>query len=465
MDAITYGQLILMLGETPMPVFQLAITEGQGQHGKLAATAAAEEGTKDYLLYEENSSVALYVQQGKTLHPIFFGILTGMQVKTSGKQCMVCLEAVTGSYQMDLHARNRSFQDTAQTLRQLVEKVMEPYQAQSTVLFSIPDEELGQIMVQYQETDWTFLNRILSRYGVGAYIDSAKPGICLRAGLMDTQESADWDQLPYRIVRNTALAGAKNGLKGELCYQVETYELLPIGEKVHFHGQALYIGRAERSIRQGLLVNHYSLYFQEGLAVSPYNNPFLSGVSINGTVTDVKRNRLQARLETDALSECKKQYFFPFSTVAASPDGSGWYCMPKMGDRIRIFFPTDDESEGYAIANILGEASPAQGSAMENPDVKDITAPDGKSVRFVSGGIQLSVGEEKGTVTLTNDGKAEIRTDEDITISAAETVYFTTEGTLEATAGTQIQIISDAGGSICMTSDTVEIQASVIENN
>lgn len=465
MDAITYGQLVLMLGDTAMPVFQLVIRENPGCHGTLSATLAAEEGAKDYLLYEENASVALFVIQGEALHPLFFGIVTDMSVKTSGKQCIVYLEAVTGSYQMDFFAQNRSFQDTALTSHQLVEKVMEPYKEQSKVLFSIPEEELGQIMVQYQETDWVFLNRILSRYGICACVDSAKPGICLRLGLMDTEEDADWDGLPYKVMRDAAPADTGRTLKGQICYEVEAYDLFPLGEKVRFHDQDLYIGKITRSIRKGLLVSCYNLYFQEGLAVPTQDNPYLSGISINGTVSGVKRNTVQVKLETDALEKCKKQYLFPFSTVAASPDGSGWYCMPKEGDRVRIFFPTDDESEGYAIANIMGEFAPAPGSSMENPDAKDITMPDGKAVRFVSGGIQLAVGEDKGTVTLTNDGKAEIRTDEDIVISAAETVCLTTEGTMEVTAGTQIQIVSDAGGSMCMTSDTVQIQASAIENN
>lgn len=465
MDAITYGQLVLVMGDTSMPVYQLVIREEQGCHGRMSVTAAAEEEAKDYLLYEENTGVAMYVLGDKTLKPLFSGLLLSMNIKTSGKQCIVCLEAVTASCQMDFYAQNRSFQDTALTSHELLKKVMEPYKKQSKILFSIPEEELGQIMVQYQETDWAFLNRILSRYGAAAYIDSAKPGILLRAGLMDTQEDADWDRLPYRVIRNAAPVDTEKTLKGQICHEVEAYEIFPLGEKVRFHAQDLYVGKIERSIRQGVLVNSYSLYYQEGLTVPSYRNPLLSGVSINGTVTGIKRNRIQVKLETDALKEYKKQYYYPFSTVAASPDGSGWYCMPKKEDRVRIFFPTDEESEGYAIANILGESSPAQGSAMENPDAKDITAPDGKTVRFVPGGIQLAVGEDKGTVTLTNDGKAEIRTDEDIVISGAEAVCFATEGVMEVTAGTQIQITSDAGGSMRMTSDTVEFHASVIENN
>lgn len=465
MDAITYGQLILTLGDTPMSVLRLAIKENPGSHSTLSATLAVEEGAKDYLLYEENAGAALYFMRDKVLNPLFFGIVTDMNVKTVGKQCIVYLEAMTGSYQMDLYPRNRSFQDTALTSRQLVEKIMEPYDGQSKVLFSVPDEELGQIMVQYQESDWTFLNRVLSRYDAGVYVDSANPGISLRLGLMDTEEDADWDRLPYKVTRDMTPAGREKPLPGQLCYEVDTYDILPMGEKVRFHDQDLYIGRITRSIRQGLLVSSYSLYFQEGLAVPPRANPYLSGVSINGTVADVKRNTVQVKLETDALTEYRRQYFYPFSTVAASPDGSGWYCMPKQGDRVRIFFPTDDESEGYAIANVMGESAPSQGSSMGNPDAKDITMPDGKAVRFVPGGIQLAVGEDKGTVTLTNDGRAEVRTDRDIAISAAEVVCLTTEGTMEVTAGTQIQIVSDAGGSLYMTGDAVEIHASAIENN
>lgn len=201
------------------------------------------------------------------------------------------------------------------------------------------------------------------------------------------------------------------------------------------------------------------------ITIPKYYNSFLSGVSINGIITDVSRNMVQADLEADALVSYKSKYFFPFSTVAASPDGSGWYCMPQKGDRMRVFFPTDDETDGYAIANIMGKSAPAQEEPMGNPDLKDITTPDGKSVKFVEGGIRLSVGGDKGSVTLTNDGKAEIRTDESIGIHAGNEIHLTTEGAMEVTAGTQIQVMNDVGGNIRMTKDTVEIKAAIIESN
>ena len=60
-----------------------------------------------------------------------------------------------------------------------------------------------------------------------------------------------------------------------------------------------------------------------------------------------------------------------------------------------------------------------------------------------------------------------VKEEKDIRIYSEGMVYFMAEegGTIEASAGTQIQIKNDAGGEICMTDDTVRIEASSIENN
>lgn len=467
-DAVAYGNLLLKLGETSLSVYHLTIVEEPGGHGRMSADAETEEGAKDYLLYEEYGSVSLYADLGQSLQPLFHGIVTKMEVAVRGGRCEISLEAVTQSYMMDLTVLDCSFQDIAMTSHQLLEGVMKSYPG-SQALIAVPDEALGQIAVQYQETDWAFLNRMLSGHGTAAYVDSTMPGICLRMGLMDVREETDWDSLPYTVMRDTAPENEQKALKGQMCYRVEANDIYPLGEKVQFHGQELYIGKIRRHISQGILINEYRLYFREGLEILKYNNPFLCGISLYGVVTEVRRNRLRAALETDAPLPCNDQYFYPYSTVAASPDGNGWYCMPKTGDPVRIFFPSGDESEGYAVANVMGESEPAQDSPISNPDLKDITMPDGKGVKFIDGGIRLCVGDLKGDIRLTDDGKIQIkvREEKDIKIYSEGAVYFLTEeeGQIEITAGAKIQIINDAGGEICMTDDTVLIRASVIESN
>lgn len=466
MAAIDYESLCLMLGDTRLRIISLAVSEGVGRHGYLTAEAETGVEEKDYLLYEEKGNVALYAVMDGSPRLLFSGSLTRMEVHTAGGRCEVQLKAATWSSKMDADVRNRSFQDTAMTSRQLISKVMEPY-PQKQLLFSIPDVELGRIAVQYQETDWAFLNRLLSGFGSALCVDSAAQGICLRAGLMDTEEDADWDALPYTVSRDTAPADVEMKLKGQLCYRVEAYDVFPPGEKVRFHEKDLYIGRAERAVIGGLFVSTYFLYFGEGLAVSRYYNPYLTGVSINGYVQSVKRDRLRARLETDALTGGKKQYFFPFSTVAASPDGSGWYCMPKEGDMVRVFFPTWDEGDRYAIASIKGESAPTKDSPVWDTDLKDITAPDGKTVRFIKDGIQVSTAGGKAAVRLTNDGKAEIKADEekDIQIWAENEILFTAQEAMVVAAGRKIEIENNSGGNITMERNTIEIEASIIKNN
>lgn len=467
-EAVTYENLLLQLGQTPLSVHHLTITEEPGRHGRLSVDAETEEGAKDYLLYEEFGGVALYADRGESLQPLFYGIVTRMEVAARGGRCEVSLEAVTQSYLMDLAALDCSFQDTAMTSHQLVKGIMESYPG-SQARIAVPDEPLGRIAVQYQETDWEFIKRVLSGQGAAVYADSTLPGIHLRMGLADEQEETDWDRLPYTVVRDTAPENASKGPKGQVRYTVQADDIFPLGKKVLFHGQELYVGMISRQLQQGILASQYTLYFREGLEIPGYGNPLLCGVSLYGVVTEVRRSRVRVALGTDTSTPCRDAYFYPYSTVAASPDGSGWYCMPKPGDPVRIFFPSDDEGEGYAVSNTVGQSSPGQGSPISNPDLKDLVMPDGKGVKFIENGIQMCVGEFKGSAMLTNDGKilVEVQDDRDIRICSEGQVYFTAgdEGQIEATAGTKIHITNDAGGEIIMEGDTIQIKAPMIENN
>ena len=101
-DAITYGNLLLKLGETPLSVYQLSIVEEAGKHGLMSVSAETEEGAKEYLLYEEYGDMALYANLGQALQPIFYGIVTQMEIKAIGSRCAVYPETVILSCFIDL---------------------------------------------------------------------------------------------------------------------------------------------------------------------------------------------------------------------------------------------------------------------------------------------------------------------------------------------------------------------------
>jgi len=462
--AITHGNLLMLIGDVAVQVVDLEIHEEPGRHGRLLVTVMAEEAVKEYILHEGEGAVSLLYLKEESLNCLFRGTVRHMKVAAAAETYYIHLEAETGSFRMDIDKDTLSFQDTAMTSHQLFAKLMEFYPG-SQILLSVPDQPMGRIALQYQETFWEFLKRMASAYGAQLFADSTSQTIRIRMGLWEEEEPTELEDSSYTIIRNTAPKEVDRQLKEQMIYQTETYEILPLGAGVRFLGQKLYVGHIDRTLKDGLLVNQYRLYFKEGLQIRKYYNPLISGISVDGAVTGIQRNQVQVQMATDALTDCQSQYYFPFSTVAASADGSGWYCMPKAGDPVRIFFPVSDEKEGYAISNIQGQSTPSAGDPMENPDLKDITTPDGKTVKFIENGILLAVGGGKGTITLTNDGKAEIKATEDIEIGAAQMVTITTEGELKLTANVEIQFTSDAGSGVTVTDNEVAAKGSRIINN
>ena len=72
------------------------------QHLLMSVSAETEEGAKEYLLYKEYGDMALYADLGQALQPIFYGIVTQMEIKAIGSRCAVYPETVILSCFIDL---------------------------------------------------------------------------------------------------------------------------------------------------------------------------------------------------------------------------------------------------------------------------------------------------------------------------------------------------------------------------
>ena len=62
----------------------------------------------------------------------------------------------------------------------------------------------------------------------------------------------------------------------------------------------------------------------------------MAGCSFMATVMDVKRDKVQIEVEQDEWGAADGKKWFLFSTVYSSGDGTGWYCMPEIGDSVRL---------------------------------------------------------------------------------------------------------------------------------
>ena len=139
------------------------------------------------------------------------------------------------------------------------------------------------------------------------------------------------------------------------------------------------------------------------------------------TVMDVKRDKVQIEVEQDEWGAADGKKWFLFSTVYSSGDGTGWYCMPEIGDSVRLYVP-EKEEDAFVISAVHKETD----SARQNPDCKSWKTKYGKEILFTPNsilltnnqGMMVEMDDEEG-ITIASDRNITIEAEENLTVSSA----------------------------------------------
>lgn len=470
--AVTYKELYLRAVETEY-IRALEIRQEIGQHGSMYLEAVLNGEAEENDIHGMGKTVTLMFGKSGEKRPLFYGVIDKMQTEKDGEGLVLKLKAWDATCLMDTEKRLIAYQDIEMAAGQLMDGIMKAYPG-SDYKVNIPEEPVGQFLVQYEETDWEFLKRLFARYHAALCPDPAFDGIRIQAGASPDAEPWDWDALPFELSQDFEEFNnrKRNGFPGISCLQnmlckVAAYDIASLGNKICYKGNPWYIKSLERKLEKGILVNHYHMGQEEGLNVLPYMNPRIAGVSINGKVRAVKRDRIQVDMEADSCSGGRSGYYFPYSTVASSPDGSGWYCMPETGESVRVYFPTDDEKEAYVVTNIEGHA-PEQGDAsdpMGNPNVRNLQTAQGNQVQFTEEGVLISAGNGQGSILLKKSGEVALDAVKDVTLSAGKAINIVAANEVIMKSQTSIQIANGTGADIEMKKGQVQLHGMLINEN
>lgn len=361
-NAITYKDLYLSFGEV-ISIDRLEITQSPNHHGQLVLSAVLDGEKEGEVFDAVPDTIAVQYMVDDEEKILFKGIVADSGMKRLGNHRKLDLKAYDSTYLLDTKRKTRSFQNTSRTNHSVIAEVMQEY-PECICMKNLPEEAIGRIWFQYEETDWEFLCRFLSSYSDSLYADATYHTARFQAGLSPEDIDTDWDRLPYRMSKNLERYDylSQNGFDGLMPqqfveYSVDSYDLYTLGSRLKYKGREWYIGALTRTLREGLLVNTYELKQKEGMLVPPSYNEQITGISVDGSTAEIHRDKVRVTINGDMTTE-QGTYWFPFSTVAASADGSGWYSMPEKGDPIRVYFPTCDEKEGYVITK-HGSHTPA----------------------------------------------------------------------------------------------------------
>ena len=421
------------------------------EHSTLYVKALLSEDVKDNYVKKcrQGSDVSLYIKNSENAGVLFCGIVKNIQVSCVHGSYYMELYAVSYSYLLDIEKKNRTFQDKQKTYDLVENQIMKEYDDAIMIDVASQETELGRFIVQYQETDWEFLKRLASHFNTGIVNDVHYAKIRCFFGIPNIKTHVI-DAFNYSVKQDIGrfLTLSQNGVDGIterdfVYYEIESDEPANIGDIVQFQGKELYVCRVNAYISRGVLLFYLTLTTKNGMIQMFQMHEKVVGVSLNATIDEIENDRVKVTFQIDkeANHDPGKQCFFSYSTIYSSKDGSGWYCMPEIGDSVRIYFPDGIEEHSYAISSIHDGVDPNMqiGSSngkgedeytgqRDNPSVKSLRNKNGTEIRLTPGGIYIIADGttitlmDEGGVSVVSDQNIEFKSDQNIVISAEQDV-------------------------------------------
>lgn len=346
---------------------------------------------------------------------------------------IIHVDSVSFTYLMDIDLRSRSFQHTSMIYKEVVGIVVGGY---SNGQFSDRVSEwraIGRPIIQYMETDWSFLKRLSSHFnsylvpsllseGPQFYFGQPNPD---RGSIEVHNYSVHRDFGRLKRIQ-TEVPGAYELDFTE--FEVEVYDIYKLGDKVTFGNVQAYISRTEYSYENSIIRNTLRLTQRKGMSTLFVPNNNIAGVSLFGKVIAVARDRVKIHLDIDEVQNLAEAYWYPYATMYASEGEVGWFCMPELGDAVRLYHPDGDEGNAMVINSIKAHDPNEDVERLDpehrmiDPDVKYLRSAFGKEVRIRPDGIDVIAKDDNVFMSLNDDGTITIISNDKISIAAVNDI-------------------------------------------
>lgn len=432
-----------------------------GEHATLRILAHVDS---EEMLYElpDCQQISVFLRTGGEKTILFSGVVTDIRISEQAQMKTVRIEAKSRSWLMDRTKRSRSFQNTRMSFHALIGEILKCYggenlNEQCCLIYAGAEQKTGGLIVQYEETDWEFLKRVLSLEGLALTPDSRQEGIKLYAGVPSLAETAfschvramDKDMASYYLLK----ANGRDVRAADFTrYTVESEQLLGIFEPVSIGGNRLVAYSCRYLFGDQEMTGIYGLQGPGGLKKTAAYPMHLIGVALPGEVVGVSGSKVRVLMEIDKGHKERAVYWFPYSTMSASPNGSGWYCMPEKGDKVRVYYPSKLEREAIALSAVSSYPVPQNGGEdrMEDPNSRYLRTKAGQELALAPGYIRLSCGQNAASATIYTNGRLFVHAQSAVKVQAHESLTLDAQEELNIHARDQLYVHSTEGGQIAI---------------
>ncbi|WP_024292940.1 phage baseplate assembly protein V [Lacrimispora indolis] len=375
---------------------------------------------------------------------LFWGIVTGFSIESMKDQKKMTLEITTGTCFMDLKPYFRTFQDSTVTYEKIFEQITGTYEKPGLIKTRPLTDTTGKLVLQHRETDWEFLKRIAARFHSFLVPSTRTYGVKYFYDLPEGEHYELPDSIKYAVKKDLGGYRRKRNqglreMQEEACleYILQSREDYQIGDQLTVNGFKLFVWKMDSTYERGEMLHTCHLKSRSGMDFPETFQEDRSGCSFQAEVLKVKEDKVMVKVLKDENQEQNINLWYPYATVYSAPDGTGWYCMPEIGDVVRLHIPEQREEEAYVVSSVhLDTVSPDR----KNPEHKIIKNKYHKEVRFTPDSIVIT--NNQGTKIELNDAKGvQIVSQHDIVIKAKDDLTISSEtGSLIAAGTTSVNL-------------------------
>ena len=159
--------------------------------GEMEADTAAEILKRT----DETTRVDVVTSAPGQPQKLFSGVVADIYTEAETQYVVLTLKLYDMCSRLDIQKRNRTYQNTAKTYGQIIEDCLAG-SGNSSV--TATDEPIGELIMQYGETNWEFVKRMASHLSVPIVTDitAAKPNFFV--GMPPSEQAKDLSSISYQ---------------------------------------------------------------------------------------------------------------------------------------------------------------------------------------------------------------------------------------------------------------------------
>ena len=423
-------------------------TVNEFAHARLTVFVDAEKG-KSFFEKANADKIKISAKVGGKDTVLFQGYISSLNLQHTLNGEILTVDMLDAAYLLNWKRATQSFQKLDAQYNDILKKAVTEDGAK--VQLKVTDKAIEKMIIRLNETSWQFIKRMASHFNASIFTDITAEKPLVTIGLPDSKQTIEIESKQFTSYFDDAqfqFVNANETLKAKGAKVIKEdfssvkvgglYDYLTIGDTVKLNKKEYVVKSLSMRFEKTFLMADYTLVGKTAFFVPIEPQKNIYGRVFRAQVKKVEKDKIQAHLiDVDEKYE-EGTTWFPFATPYSSADGSGWYVMPEVDDYVRIFFPSIDTSDAFALSSI-------NTAPLKEPKNKSLKAPGGREILLTDNGVEIIAEHQKTFIQIDKDKGINIVSAKDIKINADGNVSFDAKGKIQMVS--QKEIAAQSGQS------------------